>query len=341
MSRSPLRPPVRPIVIAHRGASAHVPEHTLASYALAVLQGADYIEPDLVMTADGALIARHDNRLDLTTDVAARPEFAGRRRERMVDGHASTGWFCEDFTLAEIRTLRAVERIPQVRPGNALHNGLYGVPTLAEIVALARAMETAVGRRVGLYPEVKHPSHFAARDLDIAAAVVDALHGAGYRGRSAPVFVQCFEPATLRRLRELTDLPLVQLLDASGAPADAPAGPGFAAMATPEGLARIASYSDAVGPSKALLVPLDPAGVLDAAAETGFLANAHACGLAVHVWTFRPENAFLPTNLRRGADPAGYGDYAAELRAFIALGIDGFFTDAPGLAGMLQRDVRK
>lgn len=325
------------MVIAHRGASTHVPEHTLASYALAVLQGADYIEPDLVMTADGALIARHDNRLDLTTDVAARPEYAGRQCERVVDGATSTGWFCEDFTLAEIRTLRAVERIPHIRPGNARQDGLYGVPTLAEIVALARAMEGTVGRRVGLYPEVKHPSHFAARDLDIGAALVDALHGAGYRGRSAPVFVQCFEPTTLRRLRDLTDLALVQLLDASGAPADAPAGPGFAAMATPAGLARIASYSDAVGPSKTLLLPLDPAGVLDASAATGLVVAAHAHGLAVHPWTFRPENVFLPANLRHGTDPAAHGDHAAELRAFLALGIDGFFTDAPGLAGMLQR----
>lgn len=327
----------RPIVIAHRGASAYLPEHTLASYALAVLQGADYIEPDLVMTADGALIARHDNRIDLTTDVATRPEFAARQCERVVDGETVAGWFSEDFTLAEVRTLRAVERIPRLRPANAGHNGLYSVPTLAEIIALARALEGIAGRAVGLYPEAKHPSHFLTQGLDIGTALIDALHGAGYRGRSAPVFVQCFEPGTLRRMRALTDLPLVQLLDAGGAPADDPGGPGYAAMATPAGLEHIASYSNAVGPSKTLLIPLDRAGALDSSAATGFVAAAHALGLAVHVWTFRPENAFLPANLRHGTDPAAYGDHAAELLAFVALGIDGFFADAPGLAGILHR----
>lgn len=322
----------RPIVIAHRGASAHVPEHTLASYALAVLQGADYIEPDLVLTGDGALIARHDNRLDLSTDVAMRPEFASRNCTRQVDGASITGWFSEDFTLGEIRRLRAVERISQLRPGNARQDGLYGIPTLGDIIRLARALEGALGRPVGLYPEAKHPSHFAAHGLHIAATLVNTLHSAGYHGREAPVFVQCFEPATLRGLRELTDLPLVQLLDATGAPADAPDGPDYAAMATPAGLKEIASYAHAVGPAKELLIPLDAAGALDVAAATTFVADAHTCGLAVHPWTFRPENAFLPSNLRQGVDPAEYGDYAAELRAFMALGSDGFFADAPGLA---------
>lgn len=325
----------RPIVIAHRGASAHVPEHTLASYTLAVLQGADYIEPDLVLTADGALIARHDNRLDLSTDVAARREFASRRCERLVDGVPVTGWFSEDFTLGEIRRLRAVERIPELRPGNARQDRLYGIPTLGEIIRLARALEGACGRPIGLYPEAKHPGHFAMHGLHIAATMVNTLHGAGYRGRDAPIFVQCFEPGTLRRLRELTDLPLVQLLDATGAPADAPEGPGYAAMATPQGLKEIASYAQAVGPAKSLLIPLDAAGTLNVSAATRFVADAHGCGLAVHPWTFRPENAFLPANLRLGADPTGHGDYAAELRAFVGLGIDGFFADAPGLAAMV------
>lgn len=322
----------RPLVIAHRGASAHLPEHTLAAYALGVLQGADYIEPDLVLTADGALVARHDNRLDLSTDVTARPEFAQRRCTRTVDGETVTGWFSEDFTLAELRSLRAVERIPQLRPANARHDGLYGVPTLPEIIRLARALESIVGRRLGLYPEAKHPSHFLAHGLDIAATLVNTLHSAGYHDREARVFVQCFEPGTLRRLRGMTDLRLVQLIDARGAPADAPQGPDYAAMTTAQGLREIATYADAVGPAKSLLIPTAPDGTLDVAAATDFVAHAHACGLLVHPWTFRPENTFLPVDLRCGSDPAAYGDHAAELRAFAQLGIDGVFTDAPGFA---------
>jgi glycerophosphoryl diester phosphodiesterase len=319
---------MRPLVIAHRGASACLPEHTLPAYALAALQGADYLEPDLVMTADGALVARHDNRLELTTDVARRGEFAARRVQRAVDGVPTCGWFSEDFTLAEIRTLRAVERLPDLRPANARHDGLYGVPTLAEIVALARALEGVTGRRIGLYPEAKHPGHFAARGLDIAAALLAELHGAGYRTRADPVFVQCFEPATLRRARGLTDLKLVQLLDAAGAPADGE--PDYATLASAAGLREIARYADAVGPAKSLVLGTWPHNA-PAPAGTSFVADAHAAGLAVHAWTLRPENAFLPAPLRCGADPAAYGNHAAELRALIVLGVDGVFADAPGL----------
>lgn len=321
-------PRPRPLLIAHRGASAHLPEHTLASYALAALQGADYLEPDLVMTADGALIARHDNRLDLTTDVARRAEFAGRQTTRTVDGASVTGWFSEDFTLTEIRTLRAIERIPDLRPGNARQDGLYAIPTLDEIIALTRALEGVVGRPLGLYPEAKHPSHFAARGLDIAGALVGALHGAGYTRRTDPVFVQCFEPGTLRRLRGLTDLPLVQLLDAGGTPADG--GPDYPTLCTPAGLREVATYADAVGPAKALVLGDWPAGARTPTG-TSFVADAHGAGLAVHVWTLRPENAFLPAGTQRGNAPADWGDYAAEARALAALGVDGVFADAPGL----------
>lgn len=330
-----------PIVIAHRGASGYVPEHTLASYFIAMQYGADFIEPDLVMTRDGVLIARHENEISGTTDVAAQPQFATRRTHRSVDGEVLEGWFTEDFTLAEIKTLRARERIPALRPGNARFDGLFEVPTLEEILLLmqgfdaqraarARALREPAPPPVGVYPETKHPTHFAARGLHLEPALVAVLERHGYRGREAPVWLQSFEPGSLRALARLSELPRVQLVAASGAPYDLQqAGDArtFAQLLSPQGLAEIAQYAQAIGPEKGLIIPRRADDSLGA--PTALVAQAHAAGLKVHPWTFRAENYFLPRELRRGTDPAERGDLQAELLAFLRAGVDGFFTDQP------------
>ena len=312
------------LVIAHRGASGHRPEHTLAAYALAVEQGADVIEPDVVATREGVLVARHENEISGTTDVAARPAFAGRRTTKTIDGEAVTGWFTEDFTLAELKTLRAVERLPELRPQSAAYDGQFEIPTLAEILALADSLGRERGRPVGVYPETKHPTHFRRIGLPLEVPLVEALHAAGYDGPEDAAWIQSFEVGSLELLRGLTRLRLVQLAMPGAAPADRPEQT-YDAMMTPDGLATVATYADAVGVAKAFV--MDPTTL----APTSLAADAHAAGLAVHVWTVRPENTFLPPSLRSGDDPAGLGDVAAEARALVAAGADGLFTDAPGL----------
>lgn len=328
----------KPIVIAHRGASGYVPEHTLAAYAMAILQGADFIEPDLVITKDGHLIARHDNVLDLTTDVSTRPEFAGRKTTKTVDGVTVTGWFSEDFTLAEIKTLRAVERIPGIRPANARFDGQFEIPTFQEIIDLAQAYEKLLDRRIGLYPETKHPTYFDRLGLPLEEPLVKVLRRNGYEGRNARVFIQSFEINNLRKLKTMTRIPLVQLLWIEGKPYDVEAGGGtltYEQMATPAGLAQIASYAKGVGPEKRFIIPLDSAGNLDPSRATGFVQHAHAVGLQVHPYTFRSENVFLPNNFRSSSDPNALGDGAGEIKTFLRAGIDGFFTDHTdrGIAG--------
>jgi glycerophosphoryl diester phosphodiesterase len=302
-----------PIVIAHRGASGYAPEHTLTAYALAMLQGADFVEADLVMTRDGVLVARHDNALHLTTDVASRAEFAGRRTTRSVDGvQIADGWFSEDFALAELKRLRAVERLPALRPENRRFDGQFEIPTLQEVIDLVRGMERALGRRIGLYLETKHPSYFASLDLPMERMLVEILHRNGYRERSDPVFIQSFETANLKQLDELTRLALVQLLAADGKPWDIEAASGslsYEQMATRAGLGDIAAYADAVGP---------PLGL---ARTTSFLDDAHAAGLLVHAYTFRTENGS-----------------AEKLRQLLEAGIDGLFIDQPDV-GVAARDA--
>jgi len=314
------------LVIAHRGASGSRPEHTLEAYALAVAMGADVVEPDLVSTRDGVLVARHENEISGTTDVASRPEFADRRTVRTVDGETVEGWFVEDFTLAEVKTLRAVERLPGLRPGSAAYDGLFEVPTLGEVLDLVARLSAERGRPVGLYPETKNPSHFASIGLALEGPLVRALHAAGYRGREAPVWIQSFEVGNLRRLRGMTALRLVQLAYPGGRPADAADSTAtYDAMMTPEGLAEAARYADGIGVARAFVLPPD------GGPPTRLVADAHAAGLDVHVWTVRAENAFLPAALRRGADPAALGDVASEVHALVAAGVDGLFTDHPDL----------
>jgi glycerophosphoryl diester phosphodiesterase len=313
------------LIIAHRGASGERPEHTLAAYERAIDQGADYIEPDLVATMDGVLVARHENEISGTTDIAQRPEFAARLTTRMIDGREVTGWFTEDFTLAEMLTLRARERLPELRPGNTRFDGLYAVPTLADIIALVRAKEAETGRRIGLYPEIKHPAYFAAIGHDLAAMLVAQLHAAGYRSADDPVFIQSFEVTPLRRLDTLTDLKLVQLIEApESSPADLP-GQTYAEMITPQGLADIAAYADGIG------IPLAMALAPDGAARP-LVAQAQAAGLAVHGWTARKENAFLPPALRSAGPDSAPGNLAALFGLLRSAGVDGVFTDDPALA---------
>lgn len=327
----PAQHSAKPIIIAHRGASGYLPEHTLEAYTLAIQQGADFIEPDLVMTKDGHLVARHDNVLDLTTDVGSRPEFANRRTTKMVDGITITGWFSEDFTLREIKTLRAIERIPQARPGNARLDGQFQVPTLQEVIDLVKSMKKVVGREVGLYPETKHPTHFDSLGLSMEEPLVWTLHRNGYTSARDKVFIQSFEVSNLRDLNRMTRLPLVQLLWLEGKPYDVEARGGtltYDQMATPAGLRDIARYADGVGPEKYhFILPLSATGELDLANATSFVSDAHAAGLKVHPYTFRAENQFLPVNLRIGIDPTGRGNVEEEIRLFLQTGIDGLFTD--------------
>lgn len=327
--------PALPIVIAHRGASGERPEHTLAGYERAIDQGADFVEPDLVLTKDGVLVARHENEISGTTDVAKHPEFAARRATKTIDGAAITGWFTEDFTLAELRTLRAVERLPQVRPSNTAFDGLYPVPTFEEILRLVKAKQTETGRRIGVYPETKHPGYFASIGLPHEAALLATLDQYGYRSADDPVFIQSFEVGNLIALHAKTRLRLIQLIDAEGGPADRP-DVRYADMVTPAGLAAIATYAAGIGPSKALVIPRGPDGRLGP--PSNLVANAHHAGLAVHPWTFRAENQFLPADHQNGSDPAAHGDLAGEIAAYLATGIDGLFSDFPAVAvGVIAR----
>jgi glycerophosphoryl diester phosphodiesterase len=315
-----------PIVIAHRGASGYRPEHTLEAYRLAIAMGADYIEPDLVSTKDGVLVARHENEISATTDVASHPEFTARFATKSIDGVAVSGWFTEDFTLAELKTLRAKERIPALRPANAVFDGLYEVPTLREVIDLAKA------NGVGIYPETKHPTYFDSIELSLEEPLASTLRANGWDKKNSPVFVQSFEVGNLEDLNRMTDAPLVQLINATGKPWDFVVSGHprtYADLASPAGLRDISRYADGVGPNTAWIVPT-PGNV--AQPPTDFVRNAHREKLEVHPWTFRRENSFLPEQYRQGN--AGHPQYLAAagnlpgwLRLFYELGVDGLFTD--------------
>jgi glycerophosphoryl diester phosphodiesterase len=325
-------------VIGHRGASGYRPEHTLAAYELAIQMGAEFIEPDLVATKDGVLVARHENEIGGTTNVADHPEFASRRTTKPIDGNPITGWFTEDFTLAELKTLRAKERIPDVRPDNTVFDGLYEVPTLQEVIDLAKR------HGVGVYPETKHPTYFDSIGLSLEEPLVKTLHANGWRDRKAPVFIQSFEVGNLQQLNRMTKLPLVQLADATGAPFDLrQAGDPrtYADLVTPQGLATIATYADGVGLNKNLIIPRDAQGRL--LQPTTVIRDAHKAGLLVHAWTFRRENTFLPLDDRAGnpanpAFPRTIGNAPTEFARFLRLGLDGIFTDNPD-TGVAARDA--
>src|SRR5262245_58600960 len=317
-----------PIVIGHRGAPGYRPEHTLASYRLAIAFGADYVEPDLVSTKDGVLVARHENEIGGTTDVADHPEFADSRRTKTIDGRQVTGWFTEDFTLAELKTLRAKERLPGVRPANTRYDGRFQIPTFDEVLDLVRSESKRLGRPIGVYPETKHPTYFDSIGLSLEEPLVAALRRHHLNRSNARVFVQSFETANLRELADEVKVPLVQLIDATGAPFDFVAAGDprtYADLVTPEGLAWIATYADGIGTNKDVLIPRDASGFLTE--PTDVVDDAHAAGLLVHAWTFRDENQFMAADFRIGTDPNAKGDAFAEYAVFFDLGLDGAFSD--------------
>jgi glycerophosphoryl diester phosphodiesterase len=328
-----------PLVIGHRGASAYRPEHTLAAYQLAIDMGADYIEPDLVSTKDRVLVARHENEISGTTDVSTRPEFSNRRTTKVIDGVSLTGWFTEDFTLAELKTLRAIERIPELRPLNTAFNGLYQVPTLQEVIDLAKR------EGVGVYPETKHPTYFDSIGRSLEEPLVRALRSNGLDKPNADVFVQSFEVSNLQELSRQVKVPLVQLTSATGRPYDftAKGDPRtYADLTTPGGLRWVARYADGLGPDKSQIVPRDAQNRL--LAPTSLVRDAHRAGLQVHPYTFRPENSFLAADHREG-DPASpeylraRGNQPAELELFFKLGVDGVFADNPDTAVAVRRKL--
>lgn len=327
-----------PSVIAHRGASGYRPEHTLEAYQLAVDLGADYVEPDLVLAADGVLVARHEAELSSSTDVAGRLEFADRRRTKLLDGKPVTGWFVEDFTTAEVATLRARERLGDIRQQSSMHDGRFRVPTFREVLDLVARAVQRHGRPIGVYPELKHPTHFAGHGLRFEDALLRDLDAVSLGG--APVLVQSFEPSVLRRLATRTAVPLVQLVNVNGRPYDWEHhghGRTFVDMLTPAGLNEVSAYASAVGVHKSLVIPRDPAGHL--AQPNGLVDRAHGAGMAVHAWTFRNENAFLPADYRRGEHAALFGDAFAEYAAYFEAGVDGVFTDHPDTAVTARDEV--
>ena len=312
-----------PLVIGHRGASGYRPEHTIAAYELAIQMGADYIEPDIVSTKDGILIARHENDISETTDVANRPEFSNRKTTKKIDGKDVNAWFTEDFTLAEIKTLRAKERLPF---RNHSFDGRFEIPTLQEVIDLAKRKSVQTGRTIGIYPETKYPTYFQSINLPLEKPLVSILETNGYTSKNDPVFIQSFEVENLKRLDKMTDLPLIQLLDeANKQPSDFVVkgdSRTYGDLTSPKELAEIAEYADGLGPYKRLIVPASEDKRLKP--TTSLINDAHAVGLRVHTWTFRNEDQYLA--------PDYNGNFQAEYEQFFKLGIDGVFSDFPDTA---------
>jgi glycerophosphoryl diester phosphodiesterase len=322
----------RDVVIGHRGSSGYRPEHTLASYRLAAQMGADYIEPDLVSTKDGVLVARHENEISGTTDVADHPEFADRKTTKTIDGQEISGWFTEDFTLAELKTLRAKERIPDVRQRNTIYDERYTIPTFTEVLQEAKRLSKELGRPIGVYPETKHPTYFRKIGLPLEPPLVAALKKAGLNHPNAKVFVQSFEVSNLKELDKQLRVPLVQLVAAEGAPydfVDSGDPRTYADLITPSGLREIAGYADGIGPDKQQVIPWNKDETLGE--PTALVRDAHRAGLTVHPYTFRAENSFLPADFRSSDNPAHYGRIHEELQAYFDAGVDGVFTDNPDI----------
>ncbi|MFF4455307.1 glycerophosphodiester phosphodiesterase [Streptomyces goshikiensis] len=329
-----------PTVIGHRGSSGYRPEHTLGSYQLALDLGADVVEQDLVPTKDGHLVCRHENEIGGTTDVADHPAFASRRTTKSVDGVSVTGWFTEDFTLAELKTLRAKERIPAVRQRNTLYDGRWAVPTFEEVLRWADREGKRRGKRVWLHVETKHPSYFRSLGLALEEPLARLLRRYGRDGRGAAVFLQSFEPSSIQRLSRLVSAPRVVLLSAANTrPWDFEVAKDprtVADLVKPEGLKWIASFAQGIGPTLDLIVPRDADGRLGT--PTTLVKDAHARGLVLHPYTARNENSFLPAEYRKGTDPAAYGDAFGAFRRYFELGIDGIFTDNPD-TGLLAAEA--
>jgi len=319
-----------PLVIGHRGAPGYLPEHTRSSYELALASGVDAVEPDVVPTKDGVLVIRHENEISGTTDVADRSEFAARRRTKELEGKSVTGWFTEDFTWAELATLRCRERLPQIRTSSAAHDGQEPMLRLPDLLALLRAAD----RPVGLVLEVKHAAYFAAIGLDVVPMIERDLAASGWDAE-APLIVESFEPTVLARL-QARGFPAayVQLIEADGAPADLVAADGASAatyreMLTPRGLDGLVDHVDGISLDKRIILAPHKLGRITGPAPV--VAEAHARGLRVFTWTCRPENRFLSRPFRVGSDAARFGDYAAEWAILRDAALDGVFVDHPDL----------
>ncbi|MBE7729760.1 glycerophosphodiester phosphodiesterase family protein [Komagataeibacter sp. FXV3] len=334
-----------PCVMAHRGASALRPEHTLAAYARAIADGADYIEPDLVPTKDGVLVARHESHITGTTDVASHPEFAMRRRTQTIDGVSETGWFTTDFTLAELKTLRARERLPDIRAANTRYDGHFDIPTFEEIIDFVAAEAATRGRMIGLIPEIKNATHFHQLGFVPEETFLHTI-GAHEYTRYCPLEVQSFEISPLRllhgRVQAINTQARLMLLmgertehvpDTVGTASPVT----FGDLMTAEGLRRVRDYADVIGPSNADIIPRDATGAWRA--PTSLIDDAHRAGLLVHSYTFRPENHFLPTHLRNDAGDTARNPQGsiAEIRHYLDMGLDGFFTDDPAIGRLALR----
>jgi glycerophosphoryl diester phosphodiesterase len=330
------------IVIGHRGAAGYRPEHTLVSYELAARLGADFLEPDLVVTSDGVLVCRHEPEIGDTTDVASHPEFASRKTTKTLDGEGVTGWFTEDFTLTELKTLRAVERLPHIRQHNTLFNGRYEIPTFQELLDLRVRLSEELRRELGVYPETKHPTFFSNAGLPLEPRLLEILQRNHLNRPDAPVFVQSFEVTNLKQLREIgLRTKSVQLLAASGAPFDtvaAGSGPTYADLSTPEGLHGIARYAQGIGPDKLRVIPRKADGTLGC--PTTLMADAHHAGLVVHPYTFRAENSFLPIDYQSSAVPTDYGRAIDEQIRYLRAGLDGVFTDQADISVVARAEFR-
>ncbi|MEU1128770.1 glycerophosphodiester phosphodiesterase [Streptomyces sp. NPDC005900] len=333
----------KPTVVAHRGTSGYRPEHTLGSYQLALDMGAHVIEQDVVPTKDGHLVCRHENDITATTDVAAHPEFASRKTTKSVDGTPLTGWFTEDFTLAELKTLRAKERIPGTRQRNALYDGRWDVPTLEEVLEWAEKEGRRRGRPVWLHIETKHPTYFRKLGLGLEEPLAKLLRRYGRHKKNSPNFLQSFEPSSIQRLAELVSAPRVVLLSgATSRPWDfVEAGDPrtVADLIKPEGLRWMARFAQGIGPTLDLIIPRKADGSLGT--PTTLVDDAHDADLILHPYTMRNENTFLPANFRKGTDPTAYGDAFGAFKAYFETGIDGIFSDNADTALLAAADFAK
>ena len=331
-----------PAVIGHRGASGYRPEHTFGSYQLALEMGADVIEQDVVPTKDGHLVCRHENDITATTDVADHSEFAGRKTTKTVDGQKLTGWFTEDFTLAELRTLRAKERIPENRQRNTLYDGRWEVPVFEDVLKWAQKEGKRRGRPVWLHIETKHPTYFRKLGMELEPRLAKLLRKYGRHRADSPNFVQSFEPSSIRKLKTLVDCPGVCLLDAPDSQpwdfVEAGDPRTVADLVKPEGLKWMARFADGIGPLVDLVIPKKDDGSLGE--PTTLVRDAHAQGLILHPYTMRNENTFLPTEFRRGSDPNAYGDAFGAFSAYFRTGIDGIFSDNADTALLAAEDFR-
>ncbi|MFF7980543.1 glycerophosphodiester phosphodiesterase [Streptomyces sp. NPDC007901] len=331
----------KPTIIGHRGASGYRPEHTFGSYNLALDLGADIVEAgDLVPTKDGHLVCRHEPEIGGTTNVADHPEFADRKTTKTLDGVPTTGWFTEDFTLAELKTLRAIERIPANRPHNTLYNGRWEIPTFEEVLKWQDEQTRKRGKQVWIYPETKHPTYFRRLGLGLEERVAKLLRKYGKDKRNSPVILQSFEPSSIQRLNTLVDNPLVVLLSgATTQPYDfvATGDPRTVAdLITPKGLREIAGYAQGIGPTLDLIIPKDASG--NFTTPSTLVADAHKVGLILHPYTMRNENPFLPPAFRKGTDVDAYGDPFGVFKTYFATGIDGVFSDNADTAVLARAD---